>query len=223
MKKYVTLLALVTIMMLILTACTESDNAITTGATQDTNPTTSNTPTHEPAESAPTVETNSNQPTDTEMEMLYYRAVEVYSWFRMVSMPADSDDTVTDEDGNVYFRVVVDGINSLADLEAHMHTIFAADIVEDLMDFRHPPVMYRDFDGVLFTVGGERGSDITRGGESHEIIRNIREDNLNIIYRVTVDILDWDNAEEVVDTVIYDFVLSLVDGNWIFLNFNLTR
>ena len=104
------------------------------------------------------------------------------AWFRWESMPFDSYDTVYDEDGNVYFRVTVDGINSIADLEIHLHTIFAADIVEDLMDFRHPPVMYRDFDGVLFTVGRAGGMDDTRGGESHEIISNIREDNLNIIY-----------------------------------------
>ena len=167
----------------------------------------------------------SGQPTDAEIEAFYNKAVEAMSWFRMASMPADYEDTTTDEDGNIYYRVVVDGINSLADLEAHLHTIFATDIVEDLMDFRHHPVMYRDFDGVLHTVGGARGGDITRGDEVHEIIRTTREHHGYdfMVYRVIVDILGGENLDEVIDYELYDFSLSRVDGDWIFLNFNLVR
>jgi len=226
MKKIVLILTLVAIMVFAFTACNNNDgDNIVTVAVQDTNLTTDSTQIYEPTETTPAAETNLGQPTDTQLEMIYHRAVEAYSWFRMASMPADSEDTATDEDGNIYFRVVVDGINSLIDLETHLRTIFATDIVDDLMDFRHPPAMYRDFDGVLFTVGGERGADITRGGESHEIIRTTREHHGYdlIVYRVIVDILDVDNLQEVVGFEIYDFSLSLVDGNWIFLNFNLTR
>ena len=88
-----------------------------------------------------------------------------------------------------------------------------------IFNLRHPPPIYRDFDDVLHTPGGGRGSDLTRGGEVHEIIR---ENDHRIIYRVTVDVLDWDTLKEVIDYVVYDFILTLVDGRWLFLNFNLT-
>ena len=193
MKKYVNYIALMLITMLIFAAC--------------------NLGRIEPD--------NSQTLTNSEIEALYQRAVEAFSWFHMESMPADAEDTIIDENGHTYFRVAVDGISSLADLEAHLHTIFAPDVVKDLMDF--PPVMYREFDGALFSIGASRGGDLLRGYEAHEIIRNIREDNPNIIYRVTVDILDRETLEEVVGIEVYDFVLSQVNGKWVFLNFNMVR
>jgi len=161
-------------------------------------------------------ETFSHMPTDTEIEALYQQAVEAMSWFRWEPMPHDSEDTVLNEYGFVYLRVIFDGISSLASLEAYLHTIFTADIVADLMG----TALYREFDGVLFALGTSGSWDRTRGDEVHEIIR---DGDQRVIYRVTVDVLDLDTLEEVVDTVTYDFVLTLVDGNWLFSNFHMTR
>jgi len=160
--------------------------------------------------------------TDAQIKNLYQRAVEAYSWFNMSSMPTDGTDPVIDEDGFYYFRVAVDGINSFADLEAHLRGLFTADIVYDLLDFGHGPAMYRDFDGELFTIGASRGGNLLRGDEDHEIIRTIREGNPNMIYRVMVDEL-CNDLTEVIGFEIYDFGMVYTDGRWLFSNFALVR
>lgn len=162
------------------------------------------------------LERGAETPTDEEIETAYQNAVEAYIWFDMETMPALMDDVALDENGNTFFKVNHDEINTFAGLEAYLQGIFTEDIVSYLLDRQ----LYRDFDGTLYVMGGSRGGDITRGAETHEIVR---ESDQRIIYRVTVDILDWDTLEEVIDTVAYDFDYILVDGNWLFANFNLTR
>ncbi|MCL2566291.1 MAG: hypothetical protein FWE24_10900 [Defluviitaleaceae bacterium] len=157
---------------------------------------------------------------DTEIEAAYQRAVEAFTWFNKSTMPADWENQVTDENGNVYMRVIHDNISTLADLEAHLYSIFVPDIVNELFNAFLPHQMYRDFDGALHTMGGDRGGDLTKGDEVHEIIR---ESDQRIIYRVSVDVLDIDTLSRVVDTEVYDFVYELIDGEWLFTNFNLTR
>ncbi|MCL2572753.1 MAG: IseA DL-endopeptidase inhibitor family protein [Defluviitaleaceae bacterium] len=168
-----------------------------------------------------TAEIGSNISTVTEIdeiEALYKRAVEAFGWFDMTTMPHDGEDQMEDENGWVFVRVIYDGINSLADLEAYLHDIFTPNVVSDM--FNLIPGRFRDFDGVLYVLGADRGGMSDRGNEVHEIIR---ESDQRIIYRVTVDVLDWETLAVTVDTVTYDFVLTLVDGNWLFNNFNLTH
>ena len=167
------------------------------------------------------VATNLNQPTDAEIEALYQRAVEAFEWFHMTTMPLNTAYEAADENGIAHWRVDFEGISTLADLEAYLGSIFAAEIVNELLtDSR-----YREFDGILYAIGADRGSDLTRGDEVHEIIRTTREHHGYdfMIYRVMVDILDADNLEEVVGFELYDFSLTRVDGNWMFINFNLVR
>lgn len=163
-------------------------------------------------------DTNIANLSDAEIEAIYQKAVEAFGWFDVETMPLDTTYEAVCENGFVYWRVDFEGINTLADLEAYLGTLFSPEIISGLFA---DGISYREFDGVLYAIGASRGGNLTRGDEVHEIIRNIREDNSNIIYRVTVDVLNVDNLEEVVGFEIYDFVLSYVNGNWIFLNFNL--
>lgn len=164
--------------------------------------------------------TREDQPTDIEIETLYQRAVEAFGWFHMTTMPLDMAYEVTDN-GFMYWRVDFEGINTMADLEAYLSTIFIAEIVDELLaDSR-----YREFGGVLYAIGADRGSNLTRGSEVHEIIRTTRE-HLGysvIIYSVTVDVLNAANLEEVVGFEIYQFTLEYVDGAWLFRYFDLVR
>ena len=201
MKKLTTFFTLAVITLLAFTAC-GNDTATETGVT----------------EQPPTTLSSNQPPTDAEIEAIYQRAVEVFGWFDMTTMPHDVEDQMEDENGWVFVRVVYDGINSLADLEAYLHSIFTPDVVSDM--FNIIPNRFRDFDGALYVLGADRGGMLDRGDKIHEIIR---ESGQRIIYRVTVDVLDWETLDVVVDTVTYDFVLSLVDGNWLFSNFNLTH
>ena len=120
-------------------------------------------------------------------------------------------------DGYTFNRVIHDNIRTFADMEEYLKTIFTEELVREILteDVRH-----RDIDGVLYVIGGDRGSNLTRGREYHEIIR---ENEHRIIYRVTVDVLDIETLEEVVDTVVYDFALEFTDGRWLFSNFGLVR
>ncbi|MCL2420737.1 MAG: hypothetical protein FWD03_02665 [Defluviitaleaceae bacterium] len=161
---------------------------------------------------------NIQTPTDAEIEAAYLKAAEVFRWFDMTTMPHDWEDQIEDENGFTYVRITYDGINTLADLEAYLHNIFAPALVSDM--FNLIPDRFRDFDGVLYAIGADRGGMLDRGDETHEIIR---ESNQRIIYRVTVDVLDWDTLEEVIDTVVYDFVYEFVDGKWVFSHFHLTN
>ena len=161
--------------------------------------------------------TDQNSPTDSEIKASYHKAVEAFSWFDMTTMPHDENQTVN-ENGRLYVRVLYDGINTLSDLYAYLRNIFTVEVINEM--FNIIPNRFREFNGVLYVLGGDRGGDITRGDETHEIIRECDD---RIIYRITVDVLDWDTLEEVVDTVVYDFVYTLVDGQWLFSNFNLTR
>jgi len=148
--------------------------------------------------------------------------VEAFAWFDREAMPNDWEDYVFEEGEHFdwqYFRVLHDDINTLADLEAHLNSIFTSDVIRELFDM-HPHQMYRDFDGVLRTTGGERGWRMDVSDEVHEIIR---ENDQRIIYRVTVDILDVDTLQQVVDAEVHDFILTLVNGSWLFSNFDLTR
>jgi len=164
--------------------------------------------------------TREDQPTDEEIEALYQRAVEAFGWFQMSSMPEDQTQTRVCENGFTYWRVDVEGISTLAELEAHLDSIFAANIVSELLS---NTTIYREFDGVLYTIGASRGGMLDRGDKVHEIIRTTRE-HLGysvIIYSVTVDVLNVENLDEVVGFEIYQFPLERIDGVWLFTSFNL--
>jgi len=202
MKKYTLVLTLVVVMLFAFTACDEYvmpvENPFATAITRE------------------------DQPTDEEIKALYQRAVEAFGWFHMSTMPENAAYQVIDENGFTYWRVDFEGISSLADLEAHLSLIFTADIVSELLS---NTTIYREFDGILYTIGASRGGNLTRGDEVHEIIRTTRE-HLGysvIIYSVMVDILNMDDLEEVVGFELYHFTLEFVDGVWLFSNFSLVR
>jgi len=158
--------------------------------------------------------------TNTEIEAAYQRAVEAFIWFDLTPMPRDWENQIKDEYGNMFARVIHDEINTLAHLEAHLRSIFTPELVSEILYMNYPYLFYRDFDGVLYVRDVDRGSSLTKGDETHEIIRVSDE---KIIYRVAVDIFDRDTLDEVIDTEVHDFAYVLVDGRWLFSNFNLVR
>jgi hypothetical protein len=180
------------------------------GATQ-TASITMGTTEEEPAE--PPVE--AALPTDAQVEAAYKKAVEAYGWFYRTTMPLDEEATIKEGD-NTYNKVNHAGIKTYADLESYLKTIFTAGLVSDILadDDR-----YRDFDGALYAIGADGASNILKGGQAVEIIR---ESDTKIVYQVTVDIIDDPDNEEVVDTEVFEFNYILVDEAWLFSNFSLT-
>lgn len=157
---------------------------------------------------------------DEEVHKAYRRAVWAFGWFQYGSMPTDNEDAVEIDD-YVYNRVTHDEIKTMADLKSYLQTIFADKIVEYLLDEDGYGIpQYRDINGALYTIPAGRGSDIFKGDETYEIIR---EGDKKIIYRVTVEIYDDPFEETVAGTEQYDFPLEYINGRWLFTDFELVR
>ncbi|OEF95689.1 hypothetical protein [Desulfuribacillus alkaliarsenatis] len=149
-----------------------------------------------------------------EVQEAYYKAVEAYGWFDMTTMPVDS--TMKEIDGMIYNRVDHSSIKTYADLEEYLHSLFASDIVDRLLDpsFKR----YRDIDGELYGILADRGSDIFKGDETLEIEK---ENDTKFVCIVEVELLDEDF--KVTDYEAHEFAYELVDGQWVFTNFYMVR
>ena len=159
-------------------------------------------------------------PADSEIEAAYEKALEAIKWFQFTTIEVDDEDLV-EMDGYTFNRVIHDNIRTFADMEEYLKTIFTEELVKWILteDVRH-----RDIDGVLYVILADRGGNIFVSDEElHEIIR---VSNTEIIYRVSVDVYDrpWmEDDRVVVDVEVHDFVLILVNDNWLFSNFGLVR
>jgi hypothetical protein len=95
--------------------------------------------------------------TEADVLAAYKTAAEAYSWFDMTTIPLD--DTVSQKDGDhVYNRADVPGIKSMSDLTAYLNSIFTPQLTNNLLNLS--PSRYRDFNGVLYAEGADRGSNI---------------------------------------------------------------
>ena len=159
---------------------------------------------------------------DAIVEQLYQRAWTLYSWFALTSIPyIDFGDSAPADDW-WGVRVTHETFTTMAALQSALEGIFAPDIVEELLALDR----FREYDGVLYTVLADRGTDISMGGEVHEIIR---VSAYEIIYRVSVDVLEFDEGRQtwiegtVADVKVNDFHIVYTDGNWLFNNFHMVR
>ena len=147
----------------------------------------------------------------------YKKAVEAYGWFELTTMPTacDTDGDVREHEGQQYFRVVHENIKTLADLENYLRSLFSDDIVANLMFPEEGKKRYRDFDGILYAIPADRGTDISKGKETYEVVQE--SGNSRIIFRVTVELLGELGYET------HDFTCEKIDGRWIFSSFGLVR
>ena|GEM_PF-2651402 len=180
------------------------------GATQ-TATITSGKAAEEPAKEEPAEEVS---PTDAELEAAYKKAVEAYGWFYGATMPVDKDATKEDN-GKTYSKVNHATIKTLADLESYLKTIFTVELVAKIMADND---RYRDFEGALYVIPAEASVNPLKAGQEVEITR---ESATKIVCKVTVDILEDADSEEVVDTEAFIFNYFLVGEVWLFSTFHL--
>jgi hypothetical protein len=76
-----------------------------------------------------------------------------------------------------------------------------------------------DIDGALYAIQADRGTDINKGDETHQIIY---ENDKKIIYRVEVEVIDPD-TQKAVDKETHDFIYENLNGKWVFSKFYLVR
>jgi len=157
--------------------------------------------------------------TDDMINESYQKAVEAYSWFDATTMPVDYSDR-KELYGFEYYKVTHDTIKSCADLKSYLQTLFSDDIVEKLLAGDGSIIRYRDIDGALYAIPADRGSDITKGKETYEIVR---ESDTKILYKVFVEIYDDPVSQNVTGTEEHDFQYECINGRWVFTNFELVR
>jgi len=150
---------------------------------------------------------------DEEVDRIYKKAFEVYSWFDIGTLGTDINQKKVVKD-MTYFKVTGE-LTKHQELIDIMDSVFDDEIVESLLSRS----MYINVDGELYGVLADRGTDIYKGAESYEIIR---KSDKAIVYKVTVEVID--DQGKVTGHEIYDFdLLCYDDGKWRFKEFYMIR
>ena len=240
-KKWIPMLALFLLLAVCTSACSLNDVTGTAQPGQSDSPPASEKPT----DSAPPAETESaapsadpeispasspvpdpvvsetpapvaEGPTDEEVLEAYRRAQEAYSWFQVSPMPFDPADS-REVDGVVYYRVDYDGISSMSALRGYLKSLFSDALVDTLLPY--DGTQYIDINNVLYVQDGGRGTDIYRGAEYTQVMR---DDNPNrLMVQVTVEIVDPDQNGAVTGSETHEFPYEKVGDRWIFTDFSL--
>lgn len=242
MKRLIPLLALLLLLGGCTSSCSSGEAAVTStpgdstppevqesavpspSAVPDPSPTVEPTPDPvESAEPSPSVEptptpTPYDGPNDEEVLTAYRAAVEAFWWFQVETLPLDRTDS-RELNGQVYYRVDYPGIDSTANLRGYLKSLFSDDLVEKLLPY--DGTQYIDIDGVLYGRDGGRGTDVTRGAETVQVLRDGDPNRCTV--RVTVEVLDPEQDGAVVDNLTFDFPYEKVGEKWIFTNFSLVR
>ena len=167
--------------------------------------------------SASCAKTAGKELTDDEVVELYNKAKEAYGWFDLTTIPYDAEKYI-EIDGERYFEVSQPGIASKKALADYLDEFFADDITEGLMAMSSD--RYVEYEGKLYVLSADRGTDIFKGAESYEVIR-VSEKQIKLA--VTVEIYEDPMQKNVTGYKQYDFFLEFSDGRWRFTNFELVR
>ena len=157
-------------------------------------------------------------PTDEEILAAYQMAEEAYGWF--VLAPPELDRTEQRTVGELtYCRVDDPRFSNLAELRGYLKTLFSDTLVDQLLPI--DGTQYVELDGVLYTIDGGRGADMTKGEETVQVLRD--EAPARYTVRVTVEVVDPEQDNAVVNTLTFDFPYEKVGEKWIFTDFSLVR
>ena len=150
---------------------------------------------------------------DEEVLEIYNQALKIFYWFQVGTMSPNTDLSVV-IDNQTYYEIAGE-VTTYQELIDLMKTVLDDAIVEQLLSTN----VYIDYNGKLYGLWGDRGTDAFKGQETFEIVR---KGNHRIICKVEVEILD--NNLNVIDHEIHEFRLKYFpDGNWRFESFYLFK
>lgn len=167
---------------------------------------------------APEETPSGDTPDDEAVLAAYRQAVEAFWWFQVETMPFDLEAPQT-VDGEIYYPVDYPGIATLSDLRGYLKSLFSDQLVEELLPY--DGTQYIEVDGRLCVRDGARGTDITRGAETVQVVRDGNPDRCVVL--VTVEVLDPEQDFAVTGSVSYEFPYERVGETWIFTDFCLVR
>lgn len=191
----------------------------TPAETEEPEATPTDQPDVEPTAEPEPAQTEPQAPDDETVLAAYRSAVEAFWWFQVETLPLDRTDS-REVDGRTYYRVDYPGIDSTASLRGYLKSLFSDDLVEMLLPYGG--IQYIDVDGVLYGLEGGRGTDVTRGAESAQVLREGDDPNRRVV-RVSVEVVDPEQGGAVVDVLTFDFPYEKVGEKWIFTSFSLVR
>lgn len=157
-------------------------------------------------------------PTDEEILSAYEQATEAYNWFVMAPPALDYTDQRTVGE-MTYYRVDDSRFSNLMELRGYLKSLFSDSLVDQMLPI--DGTQYVELDGALYTVDGGRGSDVTKGEETIQILRD--EAPARYTVRVTVEVLDPEQDYAVTGTEDTDFLYEQVGDRWIFTTFSAIR
>lgn len=116
----------------------------------------------------------------------------------------DAQQAITTEEGAEAYLVTDPAVKSLADVRAQFHQVFAADFPEQL-DTR-----YTEKDGKLYTISGDRGSDIEYTGSQ---VKFVSKTEKKLVFEATSFFCNPDDFSVLPDQV-NAFTLTLEADGW---------
>lgn len=156
-------------------------------------------------------------PDDEAVLAAYRQAVEAFGWFQMTHLPLDMDAQISIGE-LTYYRVDYPGLDTLAALRGYLKTLFSDALVDELLPIGG--TQYVEADGVLYGIDGGRGSDITRGTETVQVLRD-GPGRCTVL--VEVQVLDPEQDFAPIGSVSYEFPYEKIGEQWIFTAFSLVR
>ena len=152
--------------------------------------------------------------TEEEVLSAYDRAVTVCGWFQLSTLPCGEEGL--NVDGDVYYPVRSDGLETLEDLQIYLRGSFSQELAEQLLSTGGDAPLYRDIDGALYVRPVSRSRDPLRGNVELRV-----EQTGDTAYTVNaaVELLDEDKTVSGVEY--WSFPYELVDERWVFTRFQL--
>ncbi len=152
--------------------------------------------------------------TEEEVLSAYDRAVTVCGWFQLSTLPCGEEGL--NVDGDVYYPVRSDGLETLEDLQIYLRGSFSQELAEQLLSTGGDAPLYRDIDGALYVRPVSRSRDPLRGNVELRV-----EQTGDTAYTVNaaVELLDEDKTVSGVEY--WSFPYELVDERWVFTQFQL--
>ncbi len=151
------------------------------------------------------------QVTDEQAAKLYAEALRVWEWFgypEVIKPLAVDYDDAKEIDGYWYIRVTDNSIQTYAELESRVHSIFGSEIADRLLDNEQ---QFKDIDGSLYIRDTAGGSVVAKAFQSAEVLV---ESGQKFIYRIMYDMReDLDDGESRMGEK-QDQVFELIDGAW---------
>jgi len=168
--------------------------------------------TAQPAEPPETPTTTAQSATAAPVKAAFERALQLYQYFSMISMPYDQNDTI-ERDGVTYYRVTDPEYSTMDALALALSEVFSYEIMREFLSRTNAvnALLYVEADNYtkLYTCMGDRGADV-----SSYSVGVVSESESKIVSKLSAVHFDGEESETLLTQ-------ELIDGKWVFTDFPL--